>query len=191
MWRFVTGVRQSDGTTRKTLDQMAGSQKKVIVRSFNTPAVSGYMPAYGFLESNVIALMDTAGRAILFPINEIKWIAYVRDFNTSDLEDPERIGRRTFPARPRAEGLWLHMTFRDGEVLQGLAPLDLTFLDGIVTDHGLMVTPPDLRSNTQRIYVPRPALAALDLLGVVTSAASRKAAPKPAREPQPSLFGEP
>jgi len=169
---------------------MAGSQKKVIVRCFNSPAVSGYMPAYGFLESNVITLMDTAGRAILFPVNEIKWIAYVRDFNTADLVDPERIGRRTFPARPRAEGLWLHMTFRDGEILQGLAPLDITFLDAIVTGHGLTVAPPDLRSNTQRIYVPRPALAALDLLGVVTSAASRKAAPKPVREPQPTLFGE-
>ena len=189
MWRYVTNVRQSDGTTWKTLPQMAGSQKKVIVRCFTSPAVSGYMPAYGFLESNVIALMDTAGRAILFPINEIKWIAYVRDFNTADLVDPERIGRRTFPARPRAEGLWLHMTFRDGEILQGLAPLDLTFLDAIVTDHGLTVTPPDLRSNTQRIYIPRPALTALDLLGVVTSAASRKATPKPPSEPQPTLFG--
>jgi hypothetical protein len=168
---------------------MAGSQKKVIVRPFNTAAVSGYMPACGFLESNVIALMDTGGKAILFPINEIKWIAYVRDFNTSDLLDPERIGRRTFPARPRAEGLWLHMTFRDGDILQGLAPLDLTFLDAIVTDHGLTVAPPDLRSNTQRIYVPRPALAALDLLGVVTSASSRKAAAKPATDSQPTLFG--
>jgi len=169
---------------------MAVSQKKVIVRCFNTPAVSGYMPAYNFLESNVIALMDTAGRAILFPINEIKWIAYVRDFNTGDLVDPERIGRRTFPARPRAEGLWLHLTFRDGEVLQGLAPLDIAFLDGIVTDHGLTITPPDLRSNTQRIYVPRCALTGLDLLGVVTSAGSRRATAKPARESQPTLFGE-
>jgi hypothetical protein len=168
---------------------MAGAQKKVIVRCFTSPAVSGYMPASGFLESNVIALMDTAGRAILFPINDIKWIAYVRDFNTSDAVDPERIGRRTFPARPRAEGLWVHMTFRDGEVLQGLAPLDVTFLDGIVTDHGLTTTPPDPRSNTQRVYVPRCALTGLDLLGVVTSAASRRAAAKPAAEAQPTLFG--
>jgi hypothetical protein len=50
--------------------------------------------------------------------------------------------------------------------------------------------PPDARSNAQRVFVPRSALTGLELLGIVTSAAKRKAATVPRREPQPGLFGE-
>jgi hypothetical protein len=175
---------------------MAGAQKKVIVRLFdgetaNLPApVAGYLPASGFAEADNVALMDPGGRVISFALRDIKWIAYVRDFNTGDALEPERLGRKTFPARPRSEGLWLRMSFRDGDALEGLAGLDITFLDSIVADGGLMVTLPDARSNTQRMYVPRSALAGLELLGLVTSAAKRKAATKPGREPQPWLFGD-
>jgi hypothetical protein len=167
---------------------MVGTQKKVIIRLFNASTVSGYLPGNGFVDSGMVALMDTGGRAILFPINEIKHIAYVRDFNTGDTAEPERLGRRTFPARPRNEGLWCRMTFRDGDILEGLADLDITFLDSIVIDQGLMTTLPDARSNTQRIYVPRSALTGLELLGVVTTAAKRKTAP--IHDRQPGLFGE-
>ena len=175
---------------------MAGAQKKVIVRLFggdgvNPPApVAGYLPATGFADGESVSVMDPGGRVISFALREIKWIAYVRDFNIGDTVEPERFGRRTFPARPRSEGLWLRMTLRDGDVLEGLAGLDITFLDSIVTDGGVMVTPPDARSNAQRVYVPRAALAGLELLGLVTSAAKRKAATKPGREPQPWLFGD-
>ena len=175
---------------------MAIAQKKVIVRLFggeavNPPApVAGYLPATGFAEAGTVALMDPSGRVISLAIIGIKWIAYVRDFNTGDITEPEQFGRKTFPARPRSEGLWLRMSFRDGDALEGLAGLDIRFLDSIVTDGGLIVTPPDARSNTQRVYVPRSALAGLELLGLVTSAAKRKAATKPGREPQPWLFGD-
>jgi hypothetical protein len=175
---------------------MAGAQKKVIVRLFGADAVNppdavpGYLPASGFADDGNVALMDPGGRVISFALRDIKLIAYVRDFNTGDAMEPERLGRRTFPARPRNEGLWVRMTFRDGDVLEGLAGLDITFLDSIVTDGGLMVTPPDARSNAHRVYVPRSALTGLELLGVVTTAAKRKAATKPGREPQPWLFGD-
>jgi hypothetical protein len=175
---------------------MAGAQKKVIVRLFGADAtnppspVAGYLPAAAFADAGNVALMDPGGRVISLPLHDIKLIAYVRDFNIGDALEPERLGRRTFPARPRSEGLWLRMTFRDGDVLEGLAGLDITFLDSMVTDGGLMVTPPDARSNAQRVYVPRSALAGLELLGIVTSAAKRKAATKPEREPQPWLFGD-
>jgi hypothetical protein len=167
---------------------MAEAQKKVIIRLFSGDPVSGYLPASGFVSGDQLALMDTGGRVISFLISDIKLIAYVRDFNTADRLDPERLGRRSFPARPRTEGLWLRMTFRDGETLEGLAPLDISLLDSVAADRGLSVTPPDTRSNTQRVFVPRSALTALDLLGLIASAANRKPATKPAREPEPWLF---
>jgi hypothetical protein len=167
---------------------MAEAQKKVIIRRFNAATVSGYLSANAFVESGMVALMNTAGRAMLFPIIEIKHIAYVRDFNPDNLKEPEKIGRRRFPARPRTEGLWLRMSFRDGDILEGLSSLDITFLDSIVIDQGIMCTVPDARSNTQRLFIPRAALTGLDLLGVITTRSKRKSAD--VREPQPGLFGE-
>ena len=61
------------------------------------------------------------------------------------------------------------MTFLDGDLLEGLAPLDLSLLDDALNDHGLYVIPPDTRSNTQRLYIPRIALLVLQILGVITS----------------------
>ena len=170
---------------------MADAQKKVIVRPFTGAPVAGYLPASGFGESENIGLMDTAGRLISLPINDIRLIAYVRDFNTSDAEDPERIGRRSFQARPRGPGLWVRVTFRDGESLEGLAADDLSFIDALLQDRGLFLTPPDARANTHRVFVPRSALSAFEVLGNITTATRRKAIERATREPQPSLFGDP
>ena len=54
---------------------------------------------------------------------------------------------------------------------------------------GLLLTPPDTRSNTQRVYVPRQAIQTLEVLSLI-GAASRKRAytPKPTGE-QRDLFG--
>jgi hypothetical protein len=60
-------------------------------------------------------------------------------------------------------------TFLDGEVLEGLAPLDLSLLEDATTDHGLFLIPPDVRSNTQRLYIPRGSLSALQVLAVITT----------------------
>jgi hypothetical protein len=169
---------------------MAETQKKAIVRLFNASTVSGYLPPMGFTVGDQVSLMDTSGISIPISINDIKLIAYVRDFISGNSDDPDRLGRRSFPARPRTEGLWLRLTFRDGDILEGLAASDITFLDSPVIDRGLTVTPPDARSNTQRLYVPRSALTGLQLLGVISSAARRKLASTPPRETQPWLFGD-
>ena len=169
---------------------MAGAHKKVIIRLFSGGTVAGYLPGGGFVEDGKVPLLDPSGKMNSFHINDIKLIAYVRDFNLGDTVEPERMGRRTFPARPRSEGLWMRMTFRDGDVLEGMAGLDLSLVEPMVQDGGLQVAPPDARSNTLRVFVPRTSLTALELLGLVTTAAQRKAATKPSREPQPGLFGE-
>jgi len=47
----------------------------------------------------------------------------------------------------------------------------------MLNDAGLFLTPPDTRSNTQRIYVPRAAIAELLLLAVITTPSRRKPIP--------------
>ena len=169
---------------------MSSAHKKVIVRRFLGDTLPGYLPQSGFVRSRasdkdrVVDLLDLSGRVTSIPLAEIKHICYVRDFNLND-PNPERLTRRTFLARPRTEGLWLRLTFRgqaaspaaEPEQFEGLAPLDVTLLDDALNDAGLFLIPPDIRSNTQRIYVPRTAISELQLLAVITTPSRKKPLP--------------
>jgi len=174
---------------------MAPSQKKVILRSFSNELTWGYLPQSGFLGDGTIPLMAPDGRLSPVPLKTLKHIAYVRDFNLDDPVNPERLGRLTFPARPRGDGLWLRLTFLDDQVLEGLSTLDLAFADTLLHDRGLLLTPPDPRSNTLRLFLPRAALTSIETLGYVT-APSRRLIPAPKSKPrvttdtQPTLFDE-
>lgn len=169
---------------------MPNSRKKVIVRRFSGDAIPGYLSHASFVRSESLDLLDLSGRILSLPLSDIKTVSYVRDFNLSDTQNPERLTRRAFLARPRSEGLWVRLTFRTGDLLEGLAPTDRTLLDGLIDDAGLFLTPPDTRSNTQRIYVPRAAIADLQLLAVITTPSRRQPlADKPAKETlQDELF---
>jgi hypothetical protein len=156
---------------------MSSAHKKVIVRRFTGETLPGYLPFSNFVRNRGIDLLDLSGRVIPLPLNDIKHICYVRDFNLQDNINPERLTRRNFLAKPRTEGLWLRMTFRTGDVLEGLAPLDITLTDDLIGDQGLQISPPDTRSNTQRIFVPRSSLTDLVLLAVITTPSRRKPLP--------------
>ena len=156
---------------------MSSAHKKVLLRRLTGEVLPGYLTLSGFLQNGAVPLLDLAGRIILISLKDIKHISYVRDFNLNDTSNPERLTRRAFLARPRTEGLWLRMTFRTGDLLEGLAPTDITLLDDLIHDAGLFVTPPDTRSNTQRIFIPRATLSEVQLIAVITSPSRRKPLP--------------
>jgi hypothetical protein len=169
---------------------MSSAHKKVIVRRLLGDTLPGYLPLSGFVrlrgleKDRVVDLLDLSGRVLQIALSEIKHICYVRDFNLNDPISPERLTRRTFLARPRTEGLWLRLSFRgqttpstEPEQFEGLAPLDATLLDDILNDAGLFLIPPDIRSNTQRIYIPRSSIAELQLLAVITTPSRKKPLP--------------
>ena len=106
-------------------------------------------------------------------------INFVREFN-DDFEP----ARKAFLSRPKLDGLWVRLRYSDGETLEGVIPNDLLNL----LDNGVQITPPDLNSNTDRIFVPRAALREITVLGVV-GIARRKPAAAPAAA-QPRLFNE-
>jgi len=169
---------------------MGTSHKKVVVRGFEAGLAWGYLPAGGFVVGDRVDLMGVDGRIKTLFFSDIKTIAYVRDFNLDDTSEPEQIGRRTFAARPRGEGLWLKIGFRDGDALEGLAAVDVGFLEELIEDRGLFVTPPDTRGNTQRVFVPRAAMRSLETLGYVTSPSKKLAAKKIKDDAQGGLFEE-
>ncbi len=142
---------------------MPSNRKKVIVRSFNREWAAGYLPPSGFVHAGQIELLDLAGKVAVLPFGELKWICFVRDFNSGEIGNPERLLRKNFAGRPRMEGVHLRLQLRDGDSLEGIAANDLTLLD----PQGILLTPPDLRSNTQRIFIPRLAIAGLEAVAVI------------------------
>ncbi len=174
---------------------MPESRKKVIVRTVTGTIHAGYLPLAGILspgapsEQPSLGLLDLNARILAIPFPTVRSVAYVRDFNLADKVDPERLSRRSFLARPRSEGLWLRLTLSGGDTLEGLAAIDLSLVDALLEDRGLFLIPPDIRSNTQRVYIPRHAITRLHLLAVVTThSKTRLSSQQAAKPPQESLF---
>jgi hypothetical protein len=151
---------------------MSLGRKKVIIRRFARDWVAGYLPPGGFAADGRIELLDLAGKVEAIPLAEVKWICFVRDFNSGELENPERLLRKTFAGRPRGEGLWLRLKLADRDSIEGLAANDLSLIDS----SGIFLTPPDIRSNTQRMFVPRPSIAELEVVAVIANPSRKKQA---------------
>jgi hypothetical protein len=166
---------------------MSSSRKKVIVRKFSREWLAGYLPNAGFAARGVLELLDLAGKVATAPLDEVKWVCFVRDFNSGETGNPERLLRKSFAAKPRSEGLWLRLRLTDGEIIEGLAANDLTLLD----ESGIFLIPPDIRSNTQRIFVPRRSVAELEVVAVISGPARKKAPATEAIPRQEDLFENP
>jgi hypothetical protein len=110
----------------------------------------------------------------------VKAVHFVRDLE----EPPLAPDKRIFASRPKLNGLWVRMQFRDGEVLEGLMPNNLAQLDR----HGFSVSPPDSFANSQRVFVPREALATFQVLGVIGSPLRPRRPERPAPDRQLQMF---
>jgi hypothetical protein len=144
---------------------MPSTHKKVIVRKMDRDSLTGYVSGAKFVSEGRLELLTQSGKVIYIDLREVKGVYFVRDF-----ADTEALGRKTFTTRPRTEGLWVRIEFVDNDVLEGLMPNDLTLLTG----EGYLLIPPDTRSNTQRIFVPRSALSSLIVLAVIGGGGVRR-----------------
>jgi hypothetical protein len=165
---------------------MASARKPVIVRKFSRDWFAGYAGADFGQRAAELEILDLSGKVVRVGWEHVKWVCYVRDFpGGSDQTNPERLVRKRFALRPRTAGLWLRMKLADGDELEGLVANDRTLVDGA----GLLLTPPDTRSNTQRIYVPRQAIQELEVISLVGAASRKRAEAARPHTEQPELFG--
>lgn len=163
---------------------MASQRKPVIVRKFSRDWVAGYARATFGQDTASLEILDLTGKVVTFDWESVKWVCYVRDFPGGEQSNPERLLQKKFAVRPRASGLWLRMTLTDGDELEGLAANDRTLIEGA----GLMLTPPDTRSNTQRIYVPRAAVQTLEVVSLIGSGRGKRETEAVKAAAQPELF---
>jgi len=158
----------------------ASTHKKVVIVLADKKPLRGYLNPVRLGQADPIDLLTPDGEHQEVPLARVRSIYFVREF--SDDFEPER---KAFLSRPKLDGLWVRLRFSDGDTLEGVVPNDLLSL----LDNGVQITPPDLNSATDRIFVPRSALSELTVLGVV-GVARRKPAAAVAGASQPRLFNE-
>lgn len=158
---------------------MPGSTtKKAVVRRFDKEPLAGYVNPDTYLQPAGVEVLSAQGNIATVPYADIKSIAFVRDFEAGG--DP---GRRVFNARPKIEGLWVRLRYRDGELMEGVIPNNLLHVE----PYGFTLIPPDPYRRQQRVFVPRAALEAVEVLGVVGSPLKKRKA-KAVPQEQIELF---
>ena len=158
----------------------SSTTKKAVIRRFDRESLSGYVNPISYQQLTGIELLSAEGNIATVPYQEIKTVSFVREFGSGDEEL-----RRAFHTRPKMAGLWVSFRFRDGETLEGVMPNNLLPAE----PHGFTVIPPDPYSNHQRVFIPRAALQAVEVLGVVGSPLQRRKG-KPESKEQIGLFDE-
>ena len=163
----------------------ASTHKKVVIVLADKKPIRGYLNPTRLGQADPIDLLTPDGEHQEIPLAKVRSIYFVREF--SDDFEPER---KAFLSRPKLDGLWVRLRFRDDDVMEGIVANDL--LD--MLDTGVQLTPPDLHGNNLRMFIPRSALAEMKVLGVVGIA---RRAPRDSRAgatavspAQPKLFNE-
>jgi hypothetical protein len=160
---------------------LAGSTtKKAIIARFDRPPLAGYVNPVSFLQPEGVELLSAEGSVSSVPYSEIRFVSFVRE-----LDGPPEPGRKVFYTRPKTEGLWVSLEFRDGETLEGVMPNNLLQWE----PYGVAINPPDPNGNHQRLFVPRDALRAAEVLGVISSPLKKRRVKGPPKE-QIGLFEE-
>ncbi|MGH9739842.1 MAG: DUF6982 domain-containing protein [Candidatus Acidiferrales bacterium] len=159
----------------------ASTHKKVAVFLFDGSSAPGYLNPATLGAGETVDLLSPGGEHRSISLQDLKAVCFVRDFT-----GPYEPERKTFLSRPKLDGLWVRLRFRDQDQMEGVVPNDLLAM----LESGVQLTPPDLHGNVVRMFIPRSALVEMRVLGVV-GAARRTPQKAPAKVPeQPKLFSE-
>lgn len=149
-----------------------------MVRFLDRSCLRGYLNPSKLGGSETLELLTPEGEHRNVAVKDVRSIYFVREF--ADDFEPER---KAFLSRPKLDGLWVRLKFRDEDTIEGVVPNDLLSL----LDRGVQITPPDLHGTTLRIFIPRSALTEMTVLGVVGIARRKPAA---VVQTQAGLFSE-
>lgn len=155
------------------------TNKKVLVSRFDRDTLSGFVNPASYLTPDGLELLTVNGTVLSVPYTEVKTVAFVRDFQ--QVEPRQEV--RSFAARPKREGLWIRLRFRDGDSVEGVLPNNLLQLEPA----GFTIMPPE---HGAPLFIPRAAVTQVQVLGVVGSPL-RTGKRKPTPREQLEMFDKP
>ncbi len=162
----------------------SSTAKRVVLYRFDRQPLEGIVNPAAFLLKEGVEFITLDGMLQSVAYGEFKALCFVTEASRCDLFSFHNL----FERRPKVAGLWTRFVFRDGDRLDGI--LSHNLLDW--PEAGFFITPPRAGANRQRVFIPRPALSATELRGVVgispTALAATPKAKSSRREDQLSMF---
>jgi hypothetical protein len=157
------------------------TNKKVILVRFDREPVEGFVHASAGFSEETIEVLTPSGSLLKIPVAETKAVCFVKDFDGVATWREHR----NFLTRPKTPGIWVRLLFRDADSMEGMIGNNLMLVEA----SGFSIIPPDPTFQNQKVFIPRPALAEVQVLGVVGSPLKRR---KPLKqdEEQIRLFEE-
>ncbi|MGH9585180.1 MAG: DUF6982 domain-containing protein, partial [Bryobacteraceae bacterium] len=146
--------------------------KRVLLYRFDRQPLECIVNPSAYLFEGHIELITAAGALQKAALEEVKALCFASTSAAPDLFTSHNL----FERRPKTPGLWARFTFRDGDRLDGMLAANLLEWPGT----GYWIVPPKAGIARQRVFIPRAALAATELRGVVRAQAGgarRKPAP--------------
>jgi len=143
--------------------------------------LNGYLNPATLARAESLDLLTPDGEHVSVAMLAVKSVYFVREFPEAFQQE-----RKVFLSRPKLDGLWVRLRFRDEDVMEGIVANDLLDL----LDSAVQLMPPDLHGNTLRLFIPRSALAEMKVLGVVGAARRTPRAAGAAASSQSKLFNE-
>jgi hypothetical protein len=141
---------------------VSSTTKRALLYRFGREALECIVNPSVYLCDSQIEVLTTGGMLYAVSYEEVKAICFFSSLGTPDLFTTHT----SFERRPKIPGLWARFTFRDGDRLEGVLPHNL--LEWPAT--GYLITPPRAAATRQRVFLPRTALTATELLGVMGAA---------------------
>jgi hypothetical protein len=160
----------------------SSTNKRVLVVRFDREPVAGVVNPTTLFQDGTMEVLTPTGSLVNVHSAETKAVCFVKDLPTNEAWKSNRF----FTVRPKMEGLWLRLRFRDEDSMDGVAPNNLLLIE----PHGFQLIPPDPAFLNQRIYVPKSALLETQVLGVIGSPLRKAAASAASARKKPAAVGQ-
>lgn len=145
---------------------LSSTSKRVVLYRFDRQPLEGVVNPATYLRDHHVELITLDGNFETAAYQDFKAICFVSETAPADLFTVHNV----FERRPKVPGLWTRFLFRDRDQLDGILSHNLLEWP----EPGYLITPPRAGANRQRVFIPRAALVATELRGVVgTSLAAR------------------
>ena len=142
-----------------SLSSDLGEKKKVILRKLDGKIIKGYLEGIpDWVGAEFLKILSLSDEIILVKKSEIKALFFVRRFGGNK----EHAEVRFFDTHPKIDGLWIRITFKDDEVLEGIVSNSFDFF----VQDGFYIKPPDPNTNNRLVYILKSALKDMTILGI-------------------------
>jgi hypothetical protein len=152
------------------MDPEGFSEQKVVVNTVSSGIIKGFLQTNfskveELLAAPVVGLPErlqirsqSAEKIHEVSLNDTKAVFFVESFEGQG----HRRDVRFHTKAPLSKGIWIHLEFHDGEILEGIVPNTIHHLVNL----GLFVIPTDPSSNNRTVYVLKSAIKNYHVLGV-------------------------